>query len=68
MIIEQEADRDFFRVLLISPQFRLPEYSEDPMVQRRVGRAVSRAVAQASIRDPWDTVEAIAKRADRNSP
>ena len=43
MIIEQESQSDFLRALLKSPQFGLPDYSADPIVQRRVGRAVAEA-------------------------
>ena len=41
MIIENDSDRDYFRALLRSPQFGLPEYSADPIVQRRVGKALA---------------------------
>ena len=43
MIIEQETQSDFLRALLKSPQFGLPDYSADPIVQRRVGRAIAEA-------------------------
>ena len=46
MIIEKEIERDFLRALLKSPQFGLPEYMADPIVQRRVGRAVAEASTQ----------------------
>jgi hypothetical protein len=46
MIIEKESDRDFLRALLKSPQFGLPGYMADPIVQRRVGRAVAEASTQ----------------------
>ena len=41
MIIRQQEDRDFLRALLDSPQFGLPEYTADPIVQRRVGRVLA---------------------------
>jgi hypothetical protein len=41
MIIEQGSQSDFLRALLRSPQFGLPDYSADPIVQRRVGRAIA---------------------------
>ncbi len=43
MTIEPESERGFLRALLKSPQLGLPEYSADPIVQRRVGRAVAEA-------------------------
>ena len=46
MTIEKESERDFLRALLKSPQFGLPEYTADPIVQRRVGRAVAEASTQ----------------------
>ena len=46
MIIEKESECDFLRALLKSPQFGLPEYTADPIVQRRVGRAVAEASTQ----------------------
>ena len=45
-IIEKESECDFLRALLKSPQFGLPEYTADPIVQRRVGRAVVEASTQ----------------------
>jgi hypothetical protein len=50
MIIEKESDRDFLRALLKSPQFGLPGYMADPIVQRRVGRAVAEASTQSHSR------------------
>jgi hypothetical protein len=41
MIIKQESQSDFLRGLLKSPQLGLPDYSADPIVQRRVGRAIA---------------------------
>jgi hypothetical protein len=49
MIIEKEIERDFLRALLKSPQFGLPEYMADPIVQRRVGRAVAEASTQPGL-------------------
>jgi hypothetical protein len=43
MIIEQGSQSDFLRALLKSPQFGLPDYSADLIVQRRVGRAIAEA-------------------------
>ena len=43
MIIGQGSQSDFLRALLKSPQFGLPDYSADPIVQRRVGRAIAEA-------------------------
>jgi hypothetical protein len=37
MTIEKEAERDDLRALLKFPQIGLPEYSADPIVQRRFG-------------------------------
>lgn len=47
MIIEWESEVDFLRALLASPQFGLPAYSDDPNVQRRLGRVL--AVASADL-------------------
>jgi hypothetical protein len=52
MIIQNDSERDFLRALLKSPQYGLPEYSADPIVQRRVGKAV----AEASIIHPARSV------------
>ena len=38
MAIELETLRDDLRALMNAPPIRLPEYSADPIVQRRVGR------------------------------
>jgi len=46
MTIEKEIERDFLLAFLKSPQFGLPEYMADPIVQRRVGRAVAEASTQ----------------------
>jgi hypothetical protein len=46
MIIKREFECDLFRAFLKSPQFGLPEYTADPIVQRRVGRAVAEASTQ----------------------
>src|ERR1035437_10095715 len=57
MIIEKESECDFLRALLKSPQFGLPEYTADPIVQLRVGRAVAEASTQPHsrliYRDVW---------------
>ena len=50
MIIEKESECDFLRALLKSPQFGLPGYMADPIVQRRVGRAVAEASTQSHSR------------------
>jgi hypothetical protein len=41
MTIRNEAEREDLRALMKFPQIGLPEYSADPIVQRRVGRAVA---------------------------
>jgi hypothetical protein len=41
MTIEKEAERDDLRTLLKFPQIGLPEYSADPIVQRRFGRVLA---------------------------
>ena len=38
MTIETETLRADLRALMASPQLGLPDYSADPIVQRRVGR------------------------------
>ena len=43
MIIDQDYECDFLRELLKSPQFGLPEYMDDPIVQRRAGKAIAEA-------------------------
>jgi hypothetical protein len=43
VISEHESERDFLRALLQSPQFGLPDYKDDPIVRRRVGKAIAEA-------------------------
>lgn len=43
MITDNNSECDFLRELLKSPQFGLPEYMADPIVQRRVGKAIAEA-------------------------
>jgi len=51
MIIEQESECDCLRALLKSPQFGLPEYSADPIVQRRVGKTIAEVGQQHHARE-----------------
>jgi hypothetical protein len=41
MTIKNEAEREALRALLKFPQIGLPEYSADPIVQRRFGRVLA---------------------------
>ena len=47
MTIENDALREEILVQMKSPQFGVPEYSADPMVLRRVGRALSELSARS---------------------
>jgi hypothetical protein len=41
MMVQRQDERDFLRALLATPQFGLPDYAADPIVQRRVGRVLA---------------------------
>jgi hypothetical protein len=48
MTIENDALREDLRAWTKSPAIRLPEYSADPIVQRRVGRMLAGVAAKSS--------------------
>ena len=52
-----ENVHDEVRALMLSAQMELPEYSADPIVQRRLGNMLSdvsiRLFARLNLRDPY---------------
>jgi hypothetical protein len=67
MIVEQGSQSDFLRALLKSPQFGLPDYSADPIVQRRVGRAIAELLT-APRRNPAGLLATILTELNRPRP
>ena len=48
MTIDNDALREDLRAWIKSPSIGLPEYSADPIVQRRVGRMLASVAAKSS--------------------
>jgi hypothetical protein len=60
MIIEDDALREDLRAWMQSPAIDLPEYSDDPVIQRRVGQML------AETKMPAETLADIRARRAKN--